>query len=128
MTEALTQNDEISLFSLGTVLLRSRWRIMRWMFIGAVLAALSVISKPAAYVASASFLPQGSDAGRPGLAGIAGQLGISLPVGNQPLSPEFYSKLLTSRVVLLPIVRDTHQSRRQAEYSPRTWRETDSVP
>lgn len=108
MTEAELQDDEISVFALGTVLLRNRWRITRWMFIGAVLAALSVFSKPVLYSASASFVPQGStDAARSGLASIAGQFGVSLPASGQSVSPEFYSMLLKSRPVLRDIAYDT---------------------
>jgi uncharacterized protein involved in exopolysaccharide biosynthesis len=77
------------------------------MLIGGLIAALTVISKPQLYVGSASFLPQGNDANRSTLASLAGQFGVSLPAGNQALSPEFYSNLLKSRVLLEPIARDT---------------------
>jgi uncharacterized protein involved in exopolysaccharide biosynthesis len=100
-------DDEVSLFALGTILLRRRWRIVCWMLIGATVAALSVFSKPKLYVASASFIPQGNDASRSALAGIAGQLGVALPAGTQSSSSDFYSSLLTSRVLLTPITRDT---------------------
>jgi uncharacterized protein involved in exopolysaccharide biosynthesis len=100
-------DEEISLFALGTTLLRNRWRIVRWMAVGAVLAGLTVITKPKVYAATASFIPQWNDASRSGLAGLAGQFGVSLPVGNQSLSPEFYANLVKSRVLLEPIVRDT---------------------
>src|ERR1039458_4946935 len=101
------QESDVSLFALGTTLLRSRWRVVRWMFIGGVVALVPVISKPALYVGSASFVTQGSDPGRSGLASLAGQFGVSLPSGNQALSPDFYSELLKSRVLLLPLTLDT---------------------
>ena len=102
------RDEEISLFTLGTILLRHRWRIARWALIGALIAAASVITKPALYRASASFIPQGYDSNRStGLASVAGQLGVSLPTGNASQSPEFYARLLRSRVVLEPVVRDT---------------------
>jgi uncharacterized protein involved in exopolysaccharide biosynthesis len=100
-------NAEISLFALGTTLLRNRWRIARWAMVGAAVAALLGFSKPAIYLASASFVPQGNDPGRSGLASLAGQFGVSLPAGTQSLSPDFYAKLLKSRVLLAPIARDT---------------------
>jgi hypothetical protein len=103
-------NDEgISLFAIGTTLLRNRRRLGGWMLLGGVIAALSVISKPKLYSASASVAPQGgSDQSRSGLASLAGQFGVSLPSSvNQSLSPDFYARLLQSRVLLLPIVRDT---------------------
>lgn len=108
MTEAESQDgDEVSLFELGTTVLRNRWRIARWVFIGAAVAALSVFSKPALYRASASFVPQGSNVRRSELASLAGQFGVSLPAGSESFSPEFYADLLKTGVLLRPIARDT---------------------
>ena len=100
-------NTEISLFALGTTLLRNRWRIARWALGGAAIATLVVLFRPAVFMASASFVPQGNDPGRSGLASLAGQFGVSLPAATQSLSPDFYAKLLKSRVLLAPIARDT---------------------
>lgn len=102
-----SSSDEISVFTLGTILLRNRWRIVRWMALGAIIAAVIVLSRPPLYVASASFVPQGADASRSGLSAIAGQLGVSLPTASQTLTPDFYAKLIKSRVLLRPITRDT---------------------
>ena len=108
MTEDVWRDhDDLSLFAMGTILLRNRWRIVRWMLVGGTLAALSAFTKPALYVASASFIPEGSDQSRSALAGLAGQYGLALPRGNQSQSPDFYSSLLTSRELLTPIARDT---------------------
>jgi len=52
-------------------------------------------------------MPQGNDANRSGLASLAGQIGIAIPTGTPSFSPDFYLSLLRSRVVLLPITRDT---------------------
>jgi uncharacterized protein involved in exopolysaccharide biosynthesis len=108
MTEPDWQGGgELSLLAVGTILLRNRWRVVRWMLFGAVVAALAMLTKPALYVASASFIPQGADPGRSGLANLAGQFGVVLPASNQSLSPDFYASLLRSRELLLPIVSDT---------------------
>lgn len=107
MTEFQESADEISLLALGTILLRNRWRLLRWIGLGAGIAALVSFTRPALYEASASFVPQGIDAKASGLASLAGQLGVALPATNQSLSLEFYTKLLESRVLLLPIARDT---------------------
>lgn len=109
MTEGVWQGgDEISLFALATTLLRNRWRVVRWMVIGAVLAALVVFTRPAAYRASASFVPQGQvDQSRSGLASLAGQFGVTIPTSNQSLSSDFYARLLKSRELLTRVVRDT---------------------
>jgi uncharacterized protein involved in exopolysaccharide biosynthesis len=104
----LNEDHEISLFALGATLLRNRWRIVRWMVVGGLAAALSVISAPSLFRASASFIPQGNDSGRSGLASLARPFGISLATGGgESNSPEFYSDLLRSRVVLSQIARDT---------------------
>ena len=99
--------EGISLFVLGTDVLRNRNRVLRWALAGAAIAAAFVFLRPPTYRASASFTPQGSDATRSGLASIASQFGVALPVANQSVSPEFYASLLRSRVLLLPIARDT---------------------
>ncbi len=102
-----SETEDISLFALGTLLLRDRWRIFRWMFVAGVIAGLMVFSRVPVYTATTSFAPQGYDPGRAGVAGLAGQFGVSLGGGNQTLSPDFYAKLLTSRVILQPIAHDT---------------------
>jgi tyrosine-protein kinase Etk/Wzc len=110
MTEVEWQDDgdELSLFALGTSLLRNRWRIARWMLIGGIVAAVVVFLKPPVYLGTASFVPQGNpDARSSGLASIAGQFGFSLPTATQSESPDFYAKLLKSRVLLGQIAADT---------------------
>ena len=99
--------ERASLFSIGTTLLRNRWRIFRWMVVGGVLAGILAFLKPTLYSAGAAFIPQGTDAGRSGLAGLAGQLGVAIPGNSQSLSPDFYVKLIRSRELLKAVVRDT---------------------
>ena len=107
MTAGEWREEDVSLFAVGTMLLRNRWRIFRWMLFGGALAALLVIIKPPQYVASASFIPQGTDPSRSGLASLAGQLGLSLPTSSQTLSPDFYAQVLRSRMLLRAISRQT---------------------
>ena len=77
------------------------------MIAGAILAGISLFFKPALYRASASFVPQGTDAAKSGLASLAGQFGVSIPGNNGGLTPEFYGQLLRSREILNVIVKDT---------------------
>ncbi len=107
MNDSDWHDRELSVFTIGVVLLRYRWRLVSWMIVGAILAVLPLLFTPPQYRASASFIPQGTDASRQGLAALAGQLGASLPGGNQVQSPEFYVMLLQSRELLQPIARDT---------------------
>jgi len=108
MNELEHQNLEgRSLLSLATAILRNRWRISLWMFTGATIATAGVFKKPALYVASASFYPENLDAAGSGIASLAGQFGLSLPVTAQSRTPEFYVALLKSRVLLQKVVLDT---------------------
>lgn len=100
-------NDGMSLVAFGTTLLRSRRRIGLWILFGGAVAATALFVKPAQYQASASFIPEETDASRSGLASLAGQFAISLPSGGQTVSPDFYSTLVKSRVLLSRIAQDT---------------------
>jgi uncharacterized protein involved in exopolysaccharide biosynthesis len=106
---AMDEQDtgQSSLLFLGISMLRHRWRIVRWMVVVGGLATILALLKPTLYSATASFIPQGSDASRSNLNTLAGQLGVTLPTGGQTLSPDFYVKLLKSREILKAIVSDT---------------------
>lgn len=107
--EALEYEDGVSLFELGSVLLIHRWRIVRWAVVGGILALLPLLFRGPSWTSSASFIPQGVDAGQAGLQRLAGQFGVAVPGGgaSSTQSPEFYSDLLKSRAILGPIVDDT---------------------
>jgi uncharacterized protein involved in exopolysaccharide biosynthesis len=109
MTEAEweVEGEEISIFAIGALMLRNRWRVLRWAFAGAVIALAIFWMRPALYRASASFIPQGADPGRSGLASLAGQFGLALPSGSQTLTPDFYLRLIKSRELLGRVARDT---------------------
>lgn len=109
MTSPAAPNErDTSLLEIGAILLRHRWQIIRWTLLGAFTAAALVIARPALYEASVSFAPQGNDASRAGLAGLASQFGVALPTGTgQSLSPDYYAKLIKSREVLRRIASDT---------------------
>lgn len=99
---------DISVFAIGTLFLHNRWRIIRWALAGALVVAALVWTRPALYRASASFIPQGADPGRSGLASLAGQFGVALPSASGPtLTPDFYLRLVKSREILGQVVRDT---------------------
>src|SRR5258705_8733674 len=99
--------EEVTLFGLVNVLLRHRRLIGAAMLIGAILGIASKIFSPPLYVASTSFMPQGADVQRTGIAALAGQLGIGLATGAGVQSPKFYVDLFQSHEFLAPIVRDT---------------------
>ncbi len=103
---SLQYSEETSLFALGTTLLRERWRIVRWLAAGGVIAAMSTISTPRVFQATASFVPDGSNTNSR-LANLAGQFGVSLGGTNPSVSPAFYESLLHSHSLLSTIARDS---------------------
>lgn len=103
----INPSDEVSIFDIGSTLLRHRWRILVWMVVGGILAFIPVMSRKFTYTATTSFVPQSVDAGPSGLRGLADQFGVSLGARGPAESPQFYADLLTSRVILTPIAADT---------------------
>lgn len=92
--------DDISLFRLATVLLKS-WKLVTVVPVGAsVLAAAVTLLIPPKFRATTTFVPE--EEARPrslpsGLAGLASEFGIGMP-GNTS-SPQFYADLLASRTI-----------------------------
>lgn len=101
-------SDSVSMFYIGTVLLRRRGRILAFMLAGGILSALPVLFQGLSYTSKASFIPQQANGSQSGLQGLAGQLGISVGGGgSSPESPLFYSELLKSPVILRKIAQDS---------------------
>jgi uncharacterized protein involved in exopolysaccharide biosynthesis len=99
--------EDVTLFGLANVLLR-HWRLIGGaMLVGALLGVASKLFAPAVYVASTSFMPQGTDVQRTSMAVLAGQLGIGLPTSAGTQSPKFYVDLFSSHEFLAPIASDT---------------------
>ena len=107
--EALEYEDGVSLLELGNTLLIQRWRIVGWAVAGGLLALLPLLFRGPSWTSSASFIPQNVETGQSGLRALAGQFGVPIPRGaaSPAQSPEFYSDLLKSRVILGAIVDDT---------------------
>lgn len=101
------QDEEISLLTIGSTLLR-RWQaIAKSVIAVGLLAVAYAVLIPPTFLASASFTVQSNDPNRSGLAALAGQMGIGMPTANQSSSPEFFSMLLRSRTLLEAVARDT---------------------
>jgi len=99
--------DWTSFWVWGAILLRGRWRIIRWALLGGALAALVLLFRPPMYASTASFVPSSSDADLAGLSSLAARLGVAVPAGNQAHSPTFYRRLLNSTVLLKLVAADT---------------------
>jgi uncharacterized protein involved in exopolysaccharide biosynthesis len=103
------EESQLSLLWIVAVLVRERRTILIGAGIGVLIGlAIASLRKPT-FTSSFSFVPQaGQDAGRSGLANLAGQFGILLGTGQaQAQSPQFYADLLESRELLAPIAADT---------------------
>jgi len=107
MSGPLSPSREISLLALCTRVLRDRWRIAAWALAGGLLAAAATLRRPALFQASAAFEPEAGAIPQSGIAALAGQLGVSLPVSSQGTSPDFYVRLLKSRALLARLAHDT---------------------
>ena len=101
--------DEISLFTLGSMLLRHRGWIARLALLWGALAVIPVLVRGRTWTVRATFVAEGApDAGQSGLRSLAGQFGVVIPGGSTgSQSPEFYEDLITSSVILGAVVADT---------------------
>jgi uncharacterized protein involved in exopolysaccharide biosynthesis len=104
---AAPQERDLSLLTVGIVLLRWRRTIIRFVSGGAILGLAVALLSPAKFRSTATFLPQGSQTGASGLALAASQLGLPVPsTGGFWVSGIFVS-LLKSRTLLGPLALDT---------------------
>lgn len=101
-------NDEISLFAVGSVLLRWRQTIIALGVCGLLLGLAFGLLRDRVYASGATFIPQGSEGGASGLALAASQLGIQMPASSGATwGPPLYVELLGSQALLEPIALDT---------------------
>ena len=101
-------DDEMSMFRIGSLLLR--WR--RWLvlsgFLGATFWVGVALVVHRVFESTTTFIPQGSEGNvSAGLALAASQLGIRLPSTTNGWGPPIYVELLQSRALLQPIATDT---------------------
>jgi uncharacterized protein involved in exopolysaccharide biosynthesis len=105
---ASQSSADVSLLDLVTLTLRHRWRVILWGITFGVIVALPAMLRSRSYTSTASFVLQGTDQGRAGLTGLAGQLGVQLSAGGSlSQSPQFYADLLRTRELLGGIADDS---------------------
>lgn len=96
-----SEGDSGALFAVVTPFIRY-WRSFATCLIGTIVLAVGVtLLLPKKYTAGTTFTPETASLDKlpGGLAGLAGQFGISLAAGGGS-SPDFFGKLLTSRAIL----------------------------
>lgn len=99
--------DEMSLWGLGSALLRWRRTIVTLGLIGSAIGVATGLLATRVYTSSAKFLPQVSEASSSGLALVASQFGVRVPTGGGGWGPPVYVEILGSRALLEPIAMDT---------------------
>jgi uncharacterized protein involved in exopolysaccharide biosynthesis len=106
--------DRISVLELVNVLLRRRRLTLAFPVVAALVAAvISLVVKPQ-YTATASFVPEAEseELSLPGLAGLAAQFGVAIPLGAGASSPQFYADVLESRTLRDEILSASYQDPR----------------
>lgn len=105
----LLRTHDLSLFGILSTLLRRRVGIAGIFGVTVLVSLAYVLLKPRTYTTLFSFIPQTTqDPTKAGLAGLAGQFGVTLASGAaQPQSPQMYADLLQTRQVLGPIATDS---------------------
>lgn len=100
---------EVSLLSVGSVLLRWRRTIIVLTLVGAAAGLARGLLTPRVYACAVKFLPQssGTEGSLSGLALAASQFGIRVPASGGGWGPPVYVDLLRSRALLEPIALDT---------------------
>lgn len=97
-------DDEISLWSLAAVVVRSRaWIVGAALTIG-VLVVTSGLLEPRSWRSETSFRPQGGQGSVGQLSSLAAQFGVNVGAGSDGESPEFYADLVRARAFVARIV------------------------
>lgn len=97
-------DDEISLWSLAALVVRSRgWILGTALVVGAAVVAWGLL-QPRSWRSETSFRPQGGQSSAGQLSSLAAQFGVSVGGGGDEDSPEFYAELVRSRAFLSRIV------------------------
>ena len=100
-SSAAVPRDVSSLRDVLSVLVKRRQIVVMLPLLFGVITVGWTLLRPRAYSSTVVFMPERSDLGRlGGLAGVASQFGLNLPLGETGLSPMFYSELLRSRELL----------------------------
>lgn len=93
---------------LAALILRRRRLIVGLPILSGLVFGLILLLSGRTYTSRGSFMPQSSEASVSRLAGLAAQLGFSVPGSEGGQSPQFYADLLTSRALLQDVLLDEY--------------------
>jgi uncharacterized protein involved in exopolysaccharide biosynthesis len=117
-------SGEFTLLDLATVLFRHRRLVVGLpIAVALVIAGISLLMPPS-FTATTSFVPEASSTSRlpgglAGIAGIAGQLGLSVG-GDASRSPRFYADVLKSRELLEHVLQSRYADPREGRSADST--------
>lgn len=97
-------HGNLTIVGLLNVILRRRGLVLLCATIPALLLAVPRFFTSRVYTATAAFTPRSRSAATPSLSGLAAQLGVAVPTGDQTNSPAFVERLLRSRQILGRVV------------------------
>jgi len=98
---------EVNVLSLTALLIRRRRLLVSLAASSAIVTAIAAIVLPRTYTATASFTPQTKRGSTSSAAGLAAQLGITVPNLDGSQSPAFYADVLKSREILSAVAADS---------------------
>ncbi len=93
---------------LAILALRHRRSLVTASLIAGLIVGVIVLALPKKYTTTVSFTPAASDISS-SLAGLASQVGVSLPTTNPTQSPDFYADVLQSLEIQQPLVETKHR-------------------
>jgi uncharacterized protein involved in exopolysaccharide biosynthesis len=114
--------DRISVLELVNVMLKRRRLTIVFPIVVAFMAAIISLVVSPRFTATATFVPEAEseELSLPGLAGLAAQFGVAIPVGGGGNTPQFYADVLKSRTLRDAVLSATF-------FDPRADSPTDSA-
>lgn len=103
--------DQISITAVARAIRRNRALICLVALAAGSAAGVRAAIRPTSYTASALFKPQAQQYQQQGIAGLASQIGLSLPFGSTGMTPQAYADLAVSQEILRPVA-ESHFSYR----------------
>ena len=107
---AAAEEPTLSVFQVANLLIRSRYLLIFLPLVFGVAAVVYSRSQPRQYRASASFVPNGTEASGSQLSALAAQFGFSVSSGQPGQSPQFYGDLLQTRDILRDAVLTPYEA------------------
>ncbi|MGI8509539.1 MAG: GNVR domain-containing protein [Gemmatimonadaceae bacterium] len=97
------ESDQISVAAVTRAIARNRVLICGVALAAGVAGGVRAAMRPTTFTASALFKPQAQQYQQQAIAGLASQIGLSLPFGSTGMTPQAYADLAVSSEILRPV-------------------------